>query len=74
MKPSKFRELLDEAGDSQSEVARRFEISDRTVRRYLTARTTLPTLVARAVMPLILEHQTPFTRNMPSSRRGRYNG
>jgi transcriptional regulator with XRE-family HTH domain len=45
MKPSEFRELLDGAGLSQSEVARQLEISDRTVRRYLAARAPVPTLV-----------------------------
>ena len=74
MKPSEFRELIDEAGLSQSEVARQLEISDRTVRRYLAARAPVPTLVVRAVMHLITERQTPLTRNKPRLQRGRHNG
>ena len=74
MKPSEFRELIDEAGLSQSEVARQLEISDRTVRRYLAARAPVPTLVVRAVMHLITERQMPLTRNKPRLQRGRHNG
>ncbi|MGA2711068.1 MAG: helix-turn-helix domain-containing protein [Steroidobacteraceae bacterium] len=74
MKPSEFRELLDGAGLSQSEVARQLEISDRTVRRYLAGRAPVPTLVVRAVMHLITERQRPLARNASSSQRGRHNG
>jgi transcriptional regulator with XRE-family HTH domain len=74
MKPSEFRELLDGAGLSQSEVARQLEISDRTVRRYLAARAPVPTLVVRAVMHLITERQAPLMRSKPRLQRGRHNG
>jgi transcriptional regulator with XRE-family HTH domain len=74
MKPSDFRELLDGAGLSQSEVARQLEISDRTVRRYLAGRAPVPTLVVRAVMHLITERQLPLKHNTPILQRGRHNG
>jgi transcriptional regulator with XRE-family HTH domain len=74
MKPSEFRELLDGAGLSQSEVARQLEISDRTVRRYLAGRAPVPTLVVRAVMHLITERQKPVIHNTAISQRGRHNG
>jgi len=74
MKPIEFRELLDEAGLSQSEVARQLEISDRTVPRYLAGRAPVPTLVVRAVMHLITERQKPLMRNTPISLRSRHHG
>ena len=74
MKPKEFRNLLDGAGLSQSEVARQLEISDRTVRRYLAARGPVPTLVVRAVMHLITERQMALTRSAPRAERSRHHG
>lgn len=75
MNPREFRDLIDRAGLSQSEVARQLQISDRTVRRYLAARGQVPTLVVRAVMHLIAERaaqsSAPFTR---TDLRGRQHG
>jgi len=71
MKPKEFRDLLDGAGLSQSEVARQLEISDRTVRRYLAAGAPIPKILVRAVMHLITERQSLIR---PTSRRERHNG
>jgi transcriptional regulator with XRE-family HTH domain len=74
MKPSEFRELINGAGLSQSEVARQLEISDRTIRRYLAARAAVPTLVVRAVMHLIAERTGRASALATSTQlRGRHN-
>jgi predicted DNA-binding protein (UPF0251 family) len=61
MTPTKFRELLDTAGLSQSEAAWQIGVSDRTIRRYLAARAAVPTLVVRAVMHVIEERARDAT-------------
>jgi predicted transcriptional regulator len=55
MEPSEFRGLIDRSGLSQSEVARRLDVSDRTIRRYVAGPGAVPTLVVRAVRHLIAE-------------------
>jgi len=75
MNPREFRELIDRAGLSQSEVARQLQISDRTIRRYLASRGQVPTLVVRAVMHLIAERAAQSSAQVARTEpRGRQHG
>jgi predicted DNA-binding protein (UPF0251 family) len=58
MTPKQLRKLLDEAGLSQSEAARRLGIGPRTMRRHVSAADTktVPRIVELAVR-YIAEHQ-----------------
>ena len=57
MTPAQLRKLLERAGLSQSEAARRLDISDRTMRRYISGELPVPRVVEYALQWVIAKQE-----------------
>lgn len=68
MHPLQFRKLLERAGLSQSEAARQLEISDRTMRRYVSGETRVPRAVVYAILHVINKRKDDTIQSIPGTR------